>query len=87
MQILNTVKESPKLTLSLVLTILTYVYDLLSANAEILGISAKTLTIVFLIINVVSFVWKQFIDKEESAFTKLLKHVGTRPQDPPKGGN
>lgn len=87
MQILSTIKKSPKLTLSLVVTILTYIYDLLSANAEILGVSAKTLTIIFLMINVISFIWKQFIDEEESAFTKLFKHVGTRPHDPPKGGN
>lgn len=86
MEVLTKINSNKKITLSLVLTVLTYIYDLLSTNAEILGINAKTLTIVFLIINVVSFVWDKFVDEEESVFTKAMKHVGTRPEDPPKGG-
>ena len=84
MNLLVKVSKNKKITWSLVLTIITYIYELLGDNAEILGISTKTLTIVFLVINVISFVWDKYVSQEESAFKMLKRHIGPRPPKPPK---
>ena len=72
---------TPKLTVSTIITILTYGYSVLRDNADIFGINSNTLTAIFLIITFISFVWKQF-DPQESVFTKVSKHIGTRPKKP-----
>lgn len=84
MELLQNVKENPKITVGLILTVLTYIYDLLTVNSEILGIDAKTLTIIMLVINVISFVWDKFVNQEQSVFGVLKDHVGTRPKNPPR---
>jgi len=84
MNILKEVKKSPKLTISFIVTVILNIYDLVSVNAELLGIPSKTMAQISLLVAVISMVWKYF-KPEESAFKMLAKHVGTRPKDPPPG--
>jgi hypothetical protein len=82
MNILKKAKENPKISITLIITILLNAYDLISANATILGIDTKTMAYMSLIISIISMVWKS-IKPEQSVFSMMFKHVGTRPKNPP----
>ena len=76
-------KESPKLTVSVIITLVLEIYTLVSSNAELLGIDSKLMATISLLVTVVSMVWKQ-VKPDESAFKMVARHVGTRPIDPPR---
>lgn len=70
MNTLQKIKASKKITFSAILTIILAVYDLISVNAEILGIQGETLTIISLVITTISLVYDKFYDSED-VFKKL----------------
>ncbi len=73
--------KNPKLTLSIVMIIVTILFNTLSDNAELFNISGKTLMIISIIITAVSMIWKS-LKPDESLFTSVSKHIGTRPKKP-----
>lgn len=75
--------KNPKLTVSMIITILTSLYSLLSDNAEILNIEAGTLAIISTIITAISIVWKA-LKPDESAFTMVAKSIPGGGIKPPK---
>ena len=75
--------KNPKLTVSMIITILTTLYTLLVDNAAILNIDAGTLAIISFIISAISVVWKA-IKPEESAFTMIAKSIPGGGVKPPK---
>lgn len=78
-------RESPKLSLSVIVTLILSIYAIVSENSELLGIDTKTMAIISVIVSIVSAIWK-VVSPKESVFKKasLIAHVGTRPLDPPK---
>ena len=83
-------KNNPKLSLSVIVTLILSVYSLISQNAELLGIDTKTMAIISVIVSIVSLVWKQ-VRPEESLFTLAYKSIGgggikNPPKDDEVGG-
>lgn len=76
-------KQSPKLTISFILTLLLGVWNIFKSNAEVFNISVDTVAKISILITIISYVWKQF-NPDESAFTLVAKHIGIRPKKAPK---
>lgn len=76
-------KQSPKLTISFIATVLLGVWNIVKANAEVFNISVDAVAKISILITIISYVWKQ-LNPEESAFTMLAKHIGIRPKKTPK---
>ncbi len=68
-------KENPKLSISVIITLVVEVYSLVSSNAELLGIESNTLAKISVIVSMISLVWKQ-VKPEESLFTMAYKSIG-----------
>lgn len=76
-------KQSPKLTISFIITLVFGTWNIIKANAEVFNISVDTIAKISILITIISYVWKQF-NPEESAFTLVAKHIGIRPKKAPK---
>lgn len=76
-------KQSPKLTISFIATVLFGVWNIVKSNAEVFNISVDTVAKISILITIISYVWKQF-NPNESAFTMIAKHIGIRPKKAPK---
>jgi len=64
--------KNPKLTVSIIITILTTLYSMMETNAEVLNIDAKTLSIVSLVITAISMIWKN-LSPNESLFAMVKR--------------
>ena len=67
-------KENPKLSVSVVVTLLLEVWTLISTNPELIGIGGKTLAKISLIVSIISLIWNQF-KPNESAFKVAYKRI------------
>ena len=79
-------KKNPKLSISVIITIILEIYSMISQSSEILGISSKTMALISLIVSVISLVWNQ-LKPDESVFKMAYRHVGSRPSTPPQDPN
>ena len=88
MSIKQKVFKNPKITVSLVMTIVTALYSIFGEYAALAGFSTKTIAIVSMAVMVLSLLYDKFYDEKESVFGKGYKaykdHIGTRPKNPPK---
>lgn len=73
--------NNPKTTISAIISLLLLANQLLTDSAEVIGMNSKTLAIISLIITFISLAWKQ-VRPDESLFTLVARHIGTRPKKP-----
>ena len=74
-------KENPKLSISLIITLILEVWTLFSNNSELFNIQGETLAKISVIVSIISLVWKQ-VKPTESVFKMAFRHVGTRSSKP-----
>ena len=67
-------KENPKLSVSVVVTLLLEVWSLISTNPELIGIGGETLAKISLIVSIISLIWNQF-KPSESVFKVAYKRI------------
>ncbi|WP_044403394.1 hypothetical protein [Lacinutrix sp. Hel_I_90] len=72
---IRAIKKNPKLTFSVIISIATTLLTVLSGNAELLGINAKTIMIISLIVSTASLVYDKYFDSEQSLFSKASDRI------------